>query len=182
MGSSSIFSSRRGRATSAGNTASRNRREPRFCRICVVLLISWVLAHIWWYCSIATGTAILLVISGTLGGRRISAPVPSGEACLFSVLLSSPSSNVRQNPDNVINNTQIHARFAEALHSQPRSPVVPSGQFLGYLYSCARVWAHKEVQLLPEVGMPEVCNRPNELSLPRQYFFDGAAPIAILLP
>jgi len=30
--------------------------------------------------------ASLLVISGTLGGRRITAPAPIGEACLFSVL------------------------------------------------------------------------------------------------
>jgi hypothetical protein len=30
-------------------------------------------------------------------GRRITAPPPIGEACLFSVLFSPPSPNVRQN-------------------------------------------------------------------------------------
>jgi hypothetical protein len=40
------------------------------------------------------------MISGTLGGRRITDPVPIGEACLFAVLFSSPSPNVRQNPNN----------------------------------------------------------------------------------
>jgi hypothetical protein len=40
------------------------------------------------------------VISGTLGDRQITAPAPSGEARLFSVLFSSPSPNVRQNPNN----------------------------------------------------------------------------------
>src|SRR5260370_40874897 len=33
-----------------------------------------VLAHIWGYCSISTGAASLLAISGTLGGRRITSP------------------------------------------------------------------------------------------------------------
>jgi hypothetical protein len=37
-----------------------------------------------------------LVISGTLGGRQITAPARGGEVCLFSVLFSSPSPNVRQ--------------------------------------------------------------------------------------
>jgi hypothetical protein len=58
----------------------------------------------------STGAAILLVISGTLGGRRITAPAPSGEVRLFSVLFSSPSPNVRQNPNSSQNNTAESCR------------------------------------------------------------------------
>jgi hypothetical protein len=65
------------------------------------------------------------VISGTLGGRRITAPAPSGEVRLFSVLFSSPSPNVRQNPNNSQNNNCLMIEYS----ATPASGGVIEDQF-----------------------------------------------------